>query len=188
MNKFFRPHGSSGKIFHIFDDKAGAVLTELALVLTPLLLALVIATDYALERLADAQVQNAVVAAANYAATQGCDKGRMQIAANDSMDPNFTWITSKPTLDVIASCYCGLSGQLLPPSVAGDPPTCAGAACVDVAGFPYNASPYATITASQIYDSYLTRLMGQKRIYYSLQVKTFGAGSYDETKCPMSSS
>lgn len=180
--------GGLGRFIDRFNvHEQGAILVELALILTPMMLVLIIATDYALERLADAQVQNAVVAGANYAINKGCNQTQMQAAANDSINRNAGgWVTSKPILSVTSFCGCGLSGALLP--VSGTPPYCADSETCSVTSgnqdYEYHATAYVSVSASQPYTGFLTSYMSRKINYYGVQVKTFAPANYAEGACP----
>jgi Flp pilus assembly protein TadG len=171
-------------------DQEGAILAELALILTPLLLLLILATDFALERLADAQVQNAVVAAGNYATNKGCSSAGMYDAALNSIDKSiggkFILDPSKIGFDIFPSCLCGLtdvSPDAAQEGVAVTPPLCEPSnlcsATVDSVDLKYHAAPYVSITATANYDGFFTGFLRsitpQAVINYTLMVRTFAA-------------
>lgn len=85
MNTSLIPSSRRPKFTSVTDSESGAVFVELALILPWLILFAVYATDYALERLAEAQVQAATIAATEYAQVKNCSIAGIKAAAINSV-------------------------------------------------------------------------------------------------------
>lgn len=107
----------------LWAHEGGAVLVELALVLPLLALSLVYATDYGLERLAEAQIQAATIAAAEFAQVKGCNPSGIEAAALSSLKSGYPWLASNINVTTDAVCECGfLTGT--PDYIDGEAPQC----------------------------------------------------------------
>lgn len=93
------------------SSESGAVLVELALLLPWLFLFVVYATDYTMERLAEAQVQAATIAAAEYAQVRGCSYSGIRDAALSAILPNYPRLAEIKDVSTNPTCQCLFSGS-----------------------------------------------------------------------------
>jgi hypothetical protein len=167
------------------SNEAGSAMVELALALPVLTLLVVAATDYALERVAEAQTQAAVIAASEYAATKGCIASGIQAAAADAVDRTFNrWLVTVSSVTSTGFCACGFADSSLNAlSTVGastDAPACTQSADVCTVGTnSIPAAPYVAITATASYAPLLPRIWGaaSRSISSRAVVRTFGTQS-----------
>lgn len=160
-------------------------MVELALALPILTLLVIVATDYTLERVAEAQTQAAVIAASEYAASKGCIATGIQAAAADAVDKTFNrWLVTVPSVTSTGFCACGFSdgspNVLATVGASTDAPACTlqTDVCV-VGGYSIPAAPYVAITATAIYAPLLPRIWGttSRSVSSRAVVRTFGTQS-----------
>lgn len=160
---------------NLCPDESGASLVELAISLPLLIFFVSIATDYALERYAESQLQTATVAAAEYAVNLGCDATGIRTAANNAVSSSSRLLFHNLTVSSSAFCACGADSGSLNNPVGTDAPRCGAANDVCASGL--SAAAYVRITLSATYTAFTPIFLPQNVVTMGNKVVVRTSGS-----------
>ena len=133
--------------FKLRRSTKGAVVVEFAVVIIPLILLLILATDAVLAILVSMQVQGAARAGGEFAINVGYDADGIKRAANNSLNTSATAIDAaasaigipQTTISVTSTVYCGCPSGTSPYSII--PVAATGAAAAPLCAV-YDATTY----------------------------------------------